>query len=224
MEMTRYSQVKGSEEEISYTEKKESARALELAKFKLNELRERINKLGELLQKKIEGCGWRLRKKSKWPIRKLQERNLKYNLKVQVKGEEKLKEAKYGMGIHYCEHEQGSILGEEEEDTQERYDESIINYWESLDKHEETKSSEEAIESDVFKTNGLCVIASYKNDKDGHPYTTVINKVKGLSPEDIKKTQNQNFVKKENAETLSNIDNQSEDYTQLVNAIVWEEL
>lgn len=36
------SQVKGSGQEISYKEKKESARALELVEFKLDEIRERL--------------------------------------------------------------------------------------------------------------------------------------------------------------------------------------
>ena len=44
-----------------------------------------------------------------------------------------------------------------------------MKYWESLDRHEEMmpKASEEATESYVFKTNGLCVIPGYKNDEDG---------------------------------------------------------
>ena len=71
MEITIDSQVTGSGEEISYREKKESARALELVEFKLDEIRERCGELKELLQKKIEECGWRIRKKAKWPIMKL---------------------------------------------------------------------------------------------------------------------------------------------------------
>ena len=107
MEITIDSQVKGSGEEISYREKKESARELELFEFKFVEIRERLGELKELLQKKIEECGWRIRKKAKWPIRKLQERILKYRLKVSVKKEVKLKEAKYEVEVHYCEPEQG---------------------------------------------------------------------------------------------------------------------
>ena len=65
MEITIDSQVKGSGEEISYREKKESARAFELVEFKLVEIRERLSELKEMFQKKIEECGWRIRKKAK---------------------------------------------------------------------------------------------------------------------------------------------------------------
>ena len=103
-----------------------------------------------------------MRKKFKWPIRQLQERNLKCRLNVWVKNEDKLKEAEYEVEVHYCEPEQESILREEEDDTDERSNESLMNYWESSNQHEEMmpKALEEAIESYVFKTNGLCVIAS----------------------------------------------------------------
>ena len=50
--------------------------------------------------------------------------NLKYRLKVLVKNEVKLREAEYEVEVHYCEPKQGSILREEEEDT----DESFMNY------------------------------------------------------------------------------------------------
>ena len=115
MEITIDSQVKGSREEISYREKKESARELELVEFKLVKIRQRLGELKELLQKKIEECGWRIRKKAKWPIRKLQERNLKYRLKVSIKNEVKLKEVEYEVEVHYCEPEQGKMLGEEDD-------------------------------------------------------------------------------------------------------------
>ena len=49
MEMTRDSQVKVSEEEKNYKENMQNARALELAKFKMVEFRERLNRLEELL-------------------------------------------------------------------------------------------------------------------------------------------------------------------------------
>lgn len=97
MEITIVSKVNGLEEEGSYREKKASARALEFVEFKLAQIRERLSRLKELLQKKIERCGWRLRKKSKWLIKKLQERNLKYMLKDYVKNEEKLMKVEYGM-------------------------------------------------------------------------------------------------------------------------------
>ena len=65
MEMIGDGQVNGLEEEIRQREKKESAIALELAEFKLVELREQLSRLEELLHKQIQGCGWRLRKKAK---------------------------------------------------------------------------------------------------------------------------------------------------------------
>ena len=45
MEITIDSQVKGSGEAIRYREKRASARALELVKFKLVEIRERLSEL-----------------------------------------------------------------------------------------------------------------------------------------------------------------------------------
>ena len=89
-----------------------------MVEFKLAEIRERIGELKELLQKKIEECGWRIRKKAKWPIRKLQERNLKYRLKVSVKNEVKLKEVEYEVEVHYCELEQGNVVGEEDDEVE----------------------------------------------------------------------------------------------------------
>ena len=151
---------------------------------------------------------------------------MKYRLKVYVKDEEKLMKAKYGMRIHYCELEQGSIFGEEDEDTYERSNESVMNYLESLDQHEDMmpKASEEAIESYVFKTDGLFVIACYKNDEDGLPSITIRKEVKGFSYEGIEEENNWNPIIKEEEATISNIDNQSVDYTQLEIAIVGEQL
>ena len=57
MEITIDGKVNGLEEERSYIEKKASARELELAEFKLDEIRERISRLKELLQKQIKRCG-----------------------------------------------------------------------------------------------------------------------------------------------------------------------
>ena len=72
MEITIDSEVNRLEEERSCREKA-SARVLELV-----DIREKLNRLEQLLQKQIEICGWRLRKKAKWPIKQLQERNLKF--------------------------------------------------------------------------------------------------------------------------------------------------
>ena len=47
------------------------------------------------------------------------------------------------------------------------------------------KASKEAIESYVFKTNGLCVVLGYKNDEDGHPSTIVMKEVNNFSLEGI---------------------------------------
>ena len=118
MEITIDSRVKGLREKMSYREKKESSRALELVEFKLAEISERLGELKELLQKKIEEYGWRIRKKAKWPIRKLQERNLKYRLKVSVKNEVKLREVEYEVEVHYCEPEQWKMLEEEDDEVE----------------------------------------------------------------------------------------------------------
>lgn len=221
MDITIDSQVKGSGEERSYREE-ESGRIFELVELKLVEIKERLSRLKEILQKKIERCGWRMKKKSKWPIRKLQERNSKCRLNIWVNNEEKFKEAKYEVEVHYCEPEQESILREKEEYT----DEIFMNYWESSNQHEEMipKALEEVIESYVFKTNGLCVISSYKNDEDGKPYIVVMKGNKVLSPKGIKEVKNQNSIVNEDEGSLSYIDNQSTVYTQLVNALVGKQL
>lgn len=78
-----------------------------------------------MLQKKIEECGWRIRKKAKWPIRKLQENNLKYRLKVSIKNEVKLREAEYEVEVHYCGLEQGKILGEEDDEVEIQNDDHM---------------------------------------------------------------------------------------------------
>ena len=78
-----------------------------------------------------------MRKKSKLPLKQIQERNLKYRLKVCVKNEEKLMKAEYGMRIHYCELEQGSIFEEEDGYTYEISDESVMKYLESSDQQED---------------------------------------------------------------------------------------
>ena len=119
----------------------------------------------------------------------------------------------YGMIIHYCELEQGSIFGEEDEDTYEIFDESVVNYLESSYQHEDMMpdASEEAIESYVFKTDGLCVIVGYKNDEDGKPSIAIMKEDKCLSHEGIEEAQNQNFVMKDDEGALSH--NQSTYYT-----------
>ena len=101
-----------------------------------------------------------------------------------------------------------------------------MNSWESSNQHEEMMPEElkEAIESYVFKTNGFCVIACYKNDEDGKPSIAIMKKDKGLSPEGIEEAQNKNYIMKEDEGALFHIDNQSADYTQLVNEIVGKHL
>ena len=174
MEITIDSKVKGLEEEISYREKKASARALELVEFKLVEIREWLNRLQELLHKKIERCCWRLRKKAKWPIRKLQERNLKYTLKVWVKNEDKLMETQYEIKVHYCELEQVSIIREEEYVIERPY-ESLMDCWENSYQHKEMmKTSTETREPYVLKANNWCMVAGFTSNEERKSLEIVI--------------------------------------------------
>lgn len=129
------------------------------------EIRERLGELKELLQKKIEECGWRIRKKTKWPIRKLQERNFKYRLKVLVKNQVKLREAEYEVEVHYCEPEQGQMLGEEDDEVEIQNDDHMEFLECSIHNKENVlEASNKTKESLDFKTNYLfkCVHAGYE--------------------------------------------------------------
>jgi hypothetical protein len=80
--------------------------------------------------------------------------------------EEKLRAAEFRQRImteeevHFCELEQGSFLGEDDDgDVDERPVESLMNCQESSKQHVEmmSEASNETMGSYIFKTNDLCV-------------------------------------------------------------------
>ena len=79
------------------------------------------------------------------------------------------------MEVSYCEHEQGPLLGEDDEGEKERPIESLINYVKSTDKIMEkmTVRPNETKMSYVFQTDDFFVIASFVVN-DGHAFETVL--------------------------------------------------
>jgi hypothetical protein len=88
-----------------------------------------------------------MNKKARWPIKQLISREKRHRLKACLKKVEALKIAKCEVEVHYCELEQGSILGEDD-------DEMMM----CSDQHKEgmivTSSGTE--ESHEIKSNCLC--------------------------------------------------------------------
>jgi hypothetical protein len=93
---------------------------------------------------------------------------LKHRLSAQLRNE-KLREVEFKKRlktereVHFCEPEQGSILGEGDgEDVEERHVESLMDCVESSEQHEDlmmSEASNETIGSYVFQTDNLCMIA-----------------------------------------------------------------
>jgi hypothetical protein len=111
----------------------------------MDELKERLNVIHMLLQEKMkenQRQGWKV-KKVKWPVvqlfeEKLREilRNLKHRMNAWVE-KEKLRGVEFRLRpltegkVHYCEPEQGDILGED--DVERRHVESLTDCLESED-------------------------------------------------------------------------------------------
>jgi hypothetical protein len=189
-----------------------------------------------LLQKKIEENqrqGWNLKKRVKWHVmqlfaRKLRRslRSLKHRLSALLK-KEKLRGVEFRQRslteeeVHFCEPEQGGILGEDEEE--ERHVESLMNYLGSSDQHEDvlTEEENEASKPYVFKSDNLCMIAGCAREEVGQSSGTVIKTVEDgdMLSESIATEHNQNFVMKGD-DMLSHEGSQGEGYTQLANQIV----
>ena len=96
--MNRDNQMKGSEKIIH---NKMDAKELSI-ETKMDQLKERLSLMVKLLQERIEEnqrCGWKLRKRVKWPIVQLFARNLRQNLRHRLSAwiikEEKLREDEY---------------------------------------------------------------------------------------------------------------------------------
>ena len=79
------------------------------------------------------------------------------------------------MEVSYCEPEQGTFLGEDDEAEKERPIESLINSVKNTDKHMEemTMRPNENNRSYVFQTDDLFVIAGFVAN-DGQSFETVL--------------------------------------------------
>jgi len=80
--------------------------------------------------------------------------------------------------VHFCEPEQGGILGEDEEE--ERHVESLMNYLGRSYQHKEVlkEESNEASKPYVFKYNILCMVTGCAKEEFGQSSGTIIKTVK----------------------------------------------
>lgn len=85
------------------------------------ELKKILSILMTLIRESLN-CGWKLKKRVKWPIVQLYTRKVIHKVKVWVKTEEKLSRVAYGQrsmkreGVLICEPEQGTMLREDDEE------------------------------------------------------------------------------------------------------------
>ena len=92
------------------------------------EIKEGLSNVMRLLQEaeKNQSLGWIMRRKVRWPLKKLFNRTLKKKMNVWLKTldlEKKFKDIEQGsLGEegYFCEAEQGTFLDEESEDNKER--------------------------------------------------------------------------------------------------------
>jgi hypothetical protein len=154
MKMTIDSHDSGSEK--GHSKRKEDARedgkkrmSDEEFNREMIELKVRLNYVEQLLQEYEENqrCGWIMKKKARWPIKQLIAREQRHRLKACLKKVEALKIVECEVEVHYCEPEQGSILGEDD-------DEMMM----CSDQHKEGMivTSSETEESHEIQTNCLC--------------------------------------------------------------------
>jgi hypothetical protein len=156
---------------------------------------------------KDQRYSWILRKKKvKWHMLQMK---LKHRLCARLRKE--LREVEYGVKVHYCEPEQGSFLGaDEDKDVDERSDESLMNYWTSSDQHEGlmVEASNGAREPYILKYDNLYMVAGFADD--GQSFEVVIKMEEGEGG------HNSIFVLRRDKTTLSHKGNQREVHTQLI--------
>jgi hypothetical protein len=118
-------------------------------------------------------------------------------------------------GVHYCEPEQGDILGED--DVERRLVDSLIDSLESSDQHDEdmlTKESREVEGLNVFKTDDLCMFAGKAGDRQSLEVVMKMEEEKEMY-KDILKGKDQNCILMENEAMLSHEDNQGRTHAHL---------
>jgi len=134
---------------------------------------------------------------------------LKHRLCARLKKE--LRAVEYRVKVHYCEPEQGSFLGvDEDKDVDERSNESLVNYWTSLDQHEGlmAEASNGARESSILKFDNLYMVAGFADD--GQSFEVFIKMEEGEGG------HNSIFVLKRDKTTLSHKANQREVHTYFI--------
>ena len=99
------------------------------------EIKEGLSNLMRLLleEEENQSLGWILRRKVRWPVKRLFDRKLKHKVNVwlktlQTKG--KFRENKSGLlkeEVYLCKPEKGTFFDEESEDGEEKQDENLIN-------------------------------------------------------------------------------------------------
>lgn len=128
-----------------------------------HEIKEGLSNLMRLLPKEEENqsLGWILRRKVRWPVKKLFNRTLKKKINVWLKTldmEKKFKDIEQGSleeEGYFCEVEQGTFFDEESEDEKERQDDDLVSCLISSGQPEDlvVKTPNGSMESYVFNTN-----------------------------------------------------------------------
>ena len=176
--MTIDSHNRGSERRHNKRYEKKNAKAdgKRLSQEEINKELAEIRKELDVLTMQLEENqrqGWVLRKKPvEWHEmqRRLQQKQVKWL-------REKLKEVELEMEESICEPEQGEIMGESEdytEDKEWRTSEDLMDYWDSSKQHEEMLTEDEVLTEDEdlrtetssevkglhgFKSENLCMFA-----------------------------------------------------------------
>ena len=83
-------------------------------------LRAQIKHLEQLLQKEIREdlkYGVNVKKRVKWPVMRLFSKKLMQNMSIWMKEEKKTSRSKHREEVHFCEPEEGSILGKDDDES-----------------------------------------------------------------------------------------------------------
>jgi hypothetical protein len=167
--MTTDGHLKGSERSHNHVDinaKEVGIRKMSDDKFEkeMVELRVHLNVLMEFLQKYEEDqrYGWTMKKKKvRWHSLQMKLRKRMY-----ARLKEELREAEYEEEVYICELEQGVFFDEEEaRDVEERFLDSLMNYWTSSDQHGDMMTEASNEEPYIFYSDTLCMIAYLAGDE-----------------------------------------------------------
>jgi hypothetical protein len=91
---------------------------------------------------------------------------VKLRKRMCVRVQEELRAIEYGMDVFVCEPEQGMVLGEDEdEDVEEIFLDSLMNYWTSSDQHGDMVAEASDEEPCIFNSDFLCMFADLAGDE-----------------------------------------------------------